>query len=432
VASISKPQLSIFWFRRDLRLEDNVGLFQTLQNSKTVLPIFIFDTNILDELPADDARLTFIHSTLDTINQRLLKHGRSLLVLKGNPIEVWHQLVKEYEVQSVYFNKDYEPYARERDGKVSDFLRDQNISVHSFKDQVIFEENEIVKPNGLPYSIYTPYKNKWLELFQLTDTRPLARPSFSPLFEKEFAFPSLESLGFQKSSIQVHPFSLNIENYATTRDVPSIDGTSYLSPHLRFGTVSPRQIIAQLKPNDATFLSELIWREFFMHILFHHPRVFQHNFKPAYDGIKWINNEDDFAKWCDGKTGYPMVDAGMRQLNQTGYMHNRVRMIAAGFLCKHLLIDWRWGEAYFAEKLLDYDLSANNGNWQWAAGTGCDAAPYFRIFNPLEQQKKFDSDFTYVKKWIPEFGTMKYVAPIVEHTFARKRAIEVYKAGIRQ
>ena len=432
MASISKPQLSIFWFRRDLRLEDNVGLFQTLQNSKTVLPIFIFDTNILDELPADDARLTFIHSTLDTINQRLLKHGRSLLVLKGNPIEVWHQLVKEYEVQSVYFNKDYEPYARERDGKVSDFLRDQNISVHSFKDQVIFEENEIVKPNGLPYSIYTPYKNKWLELFQLTDTRPLARPSFSPLFEKEFAFPSLESLGFQKSSIQVHPFSLNIENYATTRDVPSIDGTSYLSPHLRFGTVSPRQIIAQLKPNDATFLSELIWREFFMHILFHHPRVFQHNFKPAYDGIKWINNEDDFAKWCDGKTGYPMVDAGMRQLNQTGYMHNRVRMIAAGFLCKHLLIDWRWGEAYFAEKLLDYDLSANNGNWQWAAGTGCDAAPYFRIFNPLEQQKKFDSDFTYVKKWIPEFGTMKYVAPIVEHTFARKRAIEVYKAGIRQ
>ncbi len=432
MASISKPQLSIFWFRRDLRLEDNVGLFQALQNCKTVLPIFIFDANILDELAADDARLTFIHSTLDTINQRFLKHGRSLLVLKGNPLDVWNQLVNEYEIQSVYFNKDYEPYARERDGKVSDFLRDQNISVHSFKDQVIFEENEIVKPNGLPYSIYTPYKNKWLELFQLTDTRPLARPSFSPLFEKEFAFPSLESLGFRKSSIQVHPFSLNIENYATTRDVPSIDGTSYLSPHLRFGTVSPRQIIAQLKPNDATFLSELIWREFFMHILFHHPRVVQHNFKPAYDGIKWINNEDDFAKWCDGKTGYPMVDAGMRQLNQTGYMHNRVRMIAAGFLCKHLLIDWRWGEAYFAEKLLDYDLSANNGNWQWAAGTGCDAAPYFRIFNPLEQQKKFDSDFTYVKKWIPEFGTMKYVAPIVEHTFARKRAIEVYKAGIRQ
>ena len=432
MASISKPQLSIFWFRRDLRLEDNVGLFQALQNSKTVLPIFIFDTNILDELPADDARLTFIHSTLDTINQRLLKHGRSLLVLNGNPLDIWHQLVKEYEIQSVYFNKDYEPYARERDGKVSNFLKDQNITVHSFKDQVIFEESEIVKPDGLPYSIYTPYKNKWLELFQLTDTHPLAQPSFLPLFEKEFVFPSLESLGFQKSNIQVHPFALNVENYATTRDVPSLDGTSYLSPHLRFGTVSPRQIIAKLKPCDSTFLSELIWREFFMHILFHHPRVVQHNFKPAYDGIQWINNEEDFAKWCEGKTGYPMVDAGMRQLNETGYMHNRVRMITAGFLCKHLLIDWRWGEAYFAEKLLDYDLSANNGNWQWAAGTGCDAAPYFRIFNPQEQQKKFDKELIHVKKWIPEFGSNSYPSPMIEHSFARKRALEVYKKGIIQ
>ncbi len=428
----NKQQLSIFWFRRDLRLEDNVGLFQALQNSQTVLPIFIFDTAILDELPRDDARVNFIHSTLETINQRLLKYGRSLLVLNGNTLDVWRQLVEEYDIQSVYFNKDYEPYARERDTKVSDFLKIHNIQVHTFKDQVIFEENEITKPDGLPYSIYTPYKNKWLELFKLTDTHPKEKPSFAPLLENNFPFPSLESLGFKKSTIQVHPFTLNVENYATTRDIPSIDGTSYLSPHLRFGTISPRQVIAQLKPSDTVFLSELIWREFFMHILFHHPRVVQHNFKPAYDGIQWINNEEDFTRWREGKTGYLMVDAGMRQLNETGYMHNRVRMITAGFLCKHLLIDWRWGESYFAQKLLDYDLSANNGNWQWAAGTGCDAAPYFRVFNPTEQLKKFDKDLIYIKKWVPEIGTDAYPPPIVEHSFARKRALEVYKAGIAQ
>jgi deoxyribodipyrimidine photo-lyase len=421
--------ISIFWFRRDLRLNDNTALNQALANSKNVLPLFIFDEEILSELPLDDARFTFIHDRLCIIDQKLKEHNSSILCLKGNPIEVWKELLQSYVIKSVYVNKDYEPYARNRDTKIEELLSSNGVEFLSFKDQVIHEEKEVLKKDGTPYTVFTPYKNKWLEIYK--PKSPADSPGYKHFFQKVIPFPSLQELGFKKSSIKVRDYELSqIHIYPEARDFPSIDSTSYLSPHLRFGTVSIRTVISMLKSSDHVFMSELIWREFFMQILFHFPAVVSQNFKPKYDGIKWLNSEDDFKKWCEGKTGYPMVDAGMRQLNETGYMHNRVRMITAGFLCKHLLIDWRLGEAYFAQKLLDYELSSNNGNWQWAAGTGCDAAPYFRIFNPMAQLKKFDEKEIYVKEWIPELGTNAYCDPIVEHKYARNRALETYKKGI--
>jgi deoxyribodipyrimidine photo-lyase len=329
----------------------------------------------------------------------------------------------------VFVNKDYEPYARDRDQAVEKLLRANTIDFLAFKDQVIHQENDVLKKDGTPYTVYTPYKNKWIENYQ--HKKPEALVSNSNFFQNLIPFASLEELGIEKSKIKVQDYNLSqIYKYPEERDFPGVDSTSYLSPHLRFGTVSVRTIISKLTKNDKVFMSELIWREFFMQILFHFPKVVSGNFRSKYDGIEWLNNPEDFKHWCNGTTGYPMVDAGMRQLNKTGYMHNRVRMVTAGFLCKHLLIDWRLGEAYFAKKLLDYELSANNGNWQWAAGTGCDAAPYFRIFNPLEQFKKFDKNQDYVKKWVPEFGTDSYPEPIIEHKFARERALEVYKKGI--
>jgi len=315
---------------------------------------------------------------------------------------------------------------------VKDLLQKQGIELLTYKDQVIFEENEVMKNDGKPYTVFTPYKNKWLDSFSLVDATPACFPSFEHFESSEHPFPSLAEIGFIKSSVKVKDYKLSgLGSYATNRDYPAEDNTSYLGSHLRFGTISIRQIIAALKPSDAVFLSELIWREFFMQILFHFPDVVDHNFKTKYDGIQWRNDKNEFKIWCDGQTGYPLVDAGMRQLNATGYMHNRVRMVTAGFLCKHLLIDWRWGEAYFASKLLDYELSSNNGNWQWAAGTGCDAAPYFRIFNPIEQLKKFDKELKYVKKWIPELSTINYPAPMVDHKMARKRALEAYQKGLK-
>lgn len=423
-------KLSLFWFRRDLRLEDNTALNHALASGHPVLPVFIFDKNILQDLPKDDARLFFIYNTLQSIHGQLKKHGSSLLCLHGEPEEVWKNLCSTYDIDGAYSNKDYEPYARARDQKVKNLLENKGITFHAFKDQVIFEEDEIVKDDGKPYTVFTPFKNKWLHVFQSSLTDGDIQPDFKQLFPAEFAFPTLASLGFTASTIKVKDLDLSqLDQYEKSRNFPAMK-TSHLSPHLRFGTVSIRQVIAELKPGQEIFLSELIWREFFMQILYHFPRVVHENFKTKYNGIQWINDETDFKKWCEGKTGFPMVDAGMRELNATGYMHNRVRMVTAGFLCKHLLIDWRWGEAYFAQKLLDYELSSNNGNWQWAAGTGCDAAPYFRIFNPGEQLKKFDKSLQYVKKWVPEFGTPEYPEPMVDHKTARERALETYKAGI--
>jgi deoxyribodipyrimidine photo-lyase len=417
--------ITLFWFRRDLRLTDNTALIKALENEKNVLPIFIFDENITEELPEDDPRLSFIYDSLNNINSVLNKTGHSVLCLKGNPIQVWKDLINKYEINSVYINKDYEPYARQRDEEVRLLLKDSGIRLEAFKDQVIFEENEILKNDGLPYTIYTPYKNKWLAKFK--PSKKATNLTYTNLYPSNFKFPNITELGFIKSNIKVKEFDLSVvDSYDQARDIPSMDGTSYLSPHLRFGTVSIRQIISSLEGNKDTFLSELIWREFFMQIIYHFPKVINNNFKSKYDAIEWLNNEDDFKKWCDGNTGYPLVDAGMRQLNKTGYMHNRVRMVTAGFLCKHLLINWQWGEAYFASKLLDYDLSANNGNWQWAAGTGCDAAPYFRIFNPSAQLKNFDKHLEYVNKWVPEVLTENYPQPMVDHKAARERCLKYY------
>ncbi len=421
--------ISIFWFRRDLRLEDNTALNKALLNGEPVLPLFIFDEQILSDLPNDDPRVNFIYENLQVMNEKLSSYNTSILCLKGNPIEVWKELVESYSIKSVYVNKDYEPYARDRDQEIEALLGKNGVSFFSCKDQVIHEENEVLKKDSTPYTVFTPYKNKWLELYKQKAPEHLV--SNSNFHQNKIPFPSLDALGIEKSSIKVQEYNLSqIYKYSEIRDFPAVDATSYLSPHLRFGTVSVRTIIAALKSSDEVFMSELIWREFFMQIIFHFPKVVTGNFKSKYDGIEWLNNPEDFANWCNGTTGYPMVDAGMRQLNKTGYMHNRVRMVTAGFLCKHLLIDWRLGEAYFAKKLLDFELSSNNGNWQWAAGTGCDSAPYFRIFNPLSQFEKFDKSKAYVKKWIPEFETDAYPAPIVEHKYARNRALETYKKGL--
>lgn len=424
--------VTFFWFRRDLRLEDNVGLYQALQSGYPVLPVFIFDDAILEHLPKDDARVTFIYESLSKINEKLAEFGSSLLVKKGKTQDVWQQLITEFEVKALFFNKDYEPYAINRDQHITELLAQNGVKVQAFKDQVIFEEAEITKTDGLPYTVYTPYKNKWLEKYKTI--APVAEHDTNVFSENwlasAFEFPSLSAIGFETSSIKVKPHNLTkIANYHETRDFPALDTTSYLSPHLRFGTVSVRKLVNWAARKNDVFLSELIWREFFMQILYHFPKVVQHNFKSAYDGIQWRNDEADFQRWCSGTTGYPMVDAGMRELNATGYMHNRVRMVVASFLCKHLLLPWQWGEAYFAQKLLDYDLSANVGNWQWAAGTGCDAAPYFRVFNPDIQLQKFDAKGHYIRKWIPEFD-LGYGAPMVEHAMARDRAIATYKAGI--
>ena len=424
-------KIGIFWFRRDLRLEDNVALHNALKSGGKILPVFIFDEEIIDNLPKDDARVSFIYQTLHQLDTELKKEGSSLLIKKGNPLKIWESLIAEYNITAVYTNKDYEPYAIKRDQQVEAFLTSNNVDFCSYKDQVIFEKDEVVKNDGLPYTVYTPYKNKWLQKFDADiDTKEFVL-DFSNFYNITGNFPTLKSIGFQESPIKVKPYNLsNLEEYDTIRDFPSQDKTSYLSPYFRFGLVSVRKMVRFALKTNATFLSELIWREFFMQVLFHFPKVVTNNFKQKYDSVPWRNNEEEFKKWCKGETGYPMVDAGMRQLNKTGYMHNRVRMITAGFLCKHLLIDWRWGEAYFAEKLLDYELSANNGNWQWAAGTGCDAAPYFRVFNPEAQLKKFDKDLQYIRKWVEDFDELTYPKPMVEHKLARERAISTYKKAL--
>ena len=423
-------KISIFRFRRDLRLEDNSALLAALKSGYQVLPIFIFDQNILSDLPRQDARLGFIYDLLTDINTSLHEFESGVKCLYGSPLDVWKFLIKTFDVSSVFINKDYEPYARKRDQEITTLLSENGIPLYTFKDQVVFEENEILKADGNPYTIFTPYKNKWLSLFN-SEIFSSETPNFKALYKQTQTLPPLSSMNFKVATIKVKPYDLSsLNEYSKSRDFPSTDNTSYLSPHLRFGSVSVRKIISTLNESDNIFLSELIWREFFMQIIYHFPKVITENFKVKYDSIIWRNNQEEFEKWCVGKTGYPMVDAGMRQLNATGYMHNRVRMVTASFLCKHLLIDWRWGEAYFAEKLLDYELSSNNGNWQWSAGTGCDATPYFRVFNPTSQQQKFDKEGMYVKKWIPELDSLDYVTPIVDHKLARDRALNTYKNGL--
>ena len=436
---MSKKKVSIFWFRRDLRIDDNVGLLAALKEESNVLPIFIFDTDILSKLPKNDARVTFIFDLVQQLRTKLEKeNGTSLAIFKGKPITIFKDLLHTYDIKTVFTNHDYEPYAKERDGEIEQFLHEQGIVFKTFKDQVIFEKSDILKQDGTPYVVYTPYKNKWKENFSpdkhLTDHD--ATHYFHNLIKNtELPNLTLKSLGFVKSNISVQDYVVTpslIDNYENTRNYPAIkDGTSKLGPHLRFGTVSIRKIIKKaISEDNQTFLSELIWREFFMQILWHFPHTKNESFKPKYDRIEWRNNEDEFEKWKNGQTGYALVDAGMRELNATGYMHNRVRMLTASFLCKHLLIDWRWGETYFAEKLLDYEMSSNVGNWQWAAGSGVDAAPYFRIFNPMTQVDKFDKQKEYINKWVPELQELTYPHKMVDHKEARERCLNTYKNAL--
>lgn len=423
----------IYWFRRDLRLEDNTALSHALNTTKKVLPIFIFDDDILNKLPKNDPRVNFIYNQLKKLNNKLTVHHSGIHIFKGNVKQTWEAILEQHPVTEVYFNHDYEPYARKRDKAVFELLQNKGIEINHFKDQVIFEKKEVVKKDGLPYTVFTPFKNKWLERYKNEGLKTNPETNFKNLQNVQQRFPERQKLGIEPSEIEVKDWDTsNIETYEETRNFPSLSSTSYLGPHLRFGTVSIRQLVKAAEKRSDTFLSELIWREFFMQILWNFPTSSETNFKPQYNQIEWRNNEQEFKKWCEGKTGYPIVDAGMRELNQTGYMHNRVRMITASFLVKHLLIDWRWGEAYFAEKLLDYEQSSNVGNWQWAAGTGCDSSPYFRVFNPYEQVKKFDKKHEYIKKWVPEYQELTYPQPMVEHKMARERAIKTYKEGLNK
>ena len=429
--------VNIFWFRRDLRLDDNVGFFEALNSEYPVLPIFIFDTEILDELPKDDARVSFIHHTLQEMRTTLeTDFSSTIAMFNGDPITVHQKILDNYTIKAVYTNHDYEPYATKRDKAIRELLEAHNVSLYTFKDQVIFEKSEVTKDNGEPYVVYTPYMKKWRTIFRTEDLKTYdCRSLFKNLVKtKHSPNLSLSDIGFVPSSQNIKPYNVSttiIKAYEATRNFPSKDATSRLGPHLRFGTVSVRKMMikAMAEDND-TFMKELIWREFFMQILWHFPHTQHKAFKSKYDTIKWRNNKEDFEKWKNGETGYPLVDAGMRQLNKTGFMHNRVRMLVGSFLCKHLLIDWRWGEAYFAEKLHDYEMASNIGNWQWVAGSGVDAAPYFRIFNPTSQITKFDKSLDYIKKWVPDFQELTYPKEMVDHKMARERCLAVYKEAV--
>ena len=433
-----KPDVTIFWFRRDLRLRDNAALYHALKDGSPVVPVFIFDRNILDELEdKNDRRVEFIHLALQDMQQQLLKIDSSLDIRYGNPFDIYKELLKEYNIKKVFTNHDYEPYAKQRDSEILQLLNEHGVSFHTYKDQVIFEKDEVLKDDGKPYTIFTPYSRKWKAALKEYHLKAYPVKKYLANFFKQPGkkIISLEEMGFAPAGL---PFPGKewmgqvIRHYKEQRDIPSVQGTSRLSVHLRFGTISIRELADEAGALNETFLNELIWRDFYHMILWHFPRVVGHAFKPEYDKIRWRNNEKEFDAWCNGITGYPIVDAGMRELNQTGFMHNRVRMIVASFLTKHLLIDWRWGEAYFAKKLLDFDLAANNGGWQWAAGSGCDAAPYFRVFNPYLQTKKFDPELKYVRKWVPEFEELIYPQPIVAHEVARKRCLETYAAALKK
>ncbi|MFD0748672.1 cryptochrome/photolyase family protein [Mucilaginibacter calamicampi] len=434
---MTKEKINIFWFRRDLRLDDNAGLYHALKSEYPVLCLFIFDNEILDKLSdKKDARVGFIYDTIDHLNDELQKHHSSLLVLHNTPARAWEQVLAKYDVKEVYANHDYEPYAKKRDEDIAALLAKHKVAFKTFKDQVIFEKGEVTKDDGKPYTVFTPYSRKWKD--KLNDFYLKSYPTNRYLKNlhqtKALPLPSLKSLGFAKNdqSIPAKTYRNIIEDYAETRDFPALKGTSHIGIHLRFGTVSIRQLVADANSTtEKTWLNELIWREFYMMILHHFPHTINHAFRPEYDRIIWINNEDQFEAWCNGQTGYPLVDAGMRELNATGFMHNRIRMLTASFLSKHLLIDWRWGERYFAEKLLDYEMASNVGGWQWAAGCGTDAAPYFRIFSPDAQTKKFDPDLKYIKKWVPEYADFsKYPKPIIDHAFARERCLKAFKTAL--
>ena len=427
----------IFWFRRDLRLDDNHALFKALKSGYDVLPIFIFDSNITNKLNQNDHRLNYINNVLDGLNKRLSENKKKIYIYKGNPIEIISKLIIKLKIKEIYLNKDYEPYARDRDDKIEKLCVANNVSYNSFKDHVIFEEDQIVKKDGTPYVVYTPYSRKWIEKFQSNqlDSYP-SELNLGGFVDSDKIREVNYLMDFEKNIISPKTYNLNkdlIDKYEETRNFPALDSTSRIGVNLRFGTVSTRKIVkTSSERSNNTFLKELIWREFFIQILWHFPHTTEKSFKDKYERIEWRNDMDEFKLWCDGKTGYPIVDAGMNQLNKTGFMHNRLRMVVGSFLCKHLLIDWRLGEKYFADKLFDYEQASNVGNWQWVAGCGVDAAPYFRIFNPEEQQKKFDKELQFIKKWIPNYDKDNYINKIVDHKFARERCLNTYKKALNK
>jgi deoxyribodipyrimidine photo-lyase len=429
----------LFWHRRDLRIHDNAGLFKALKSGKKIQPVFIFDTAILSTLPMNDQRVIFIHQEVNRLKKAYRDSGSDLLVYTGNPVELIPEIIREHSINHLFTNRDYEPYALERDAAILVKLQEMKVSFSGAKDHVIFEKNEVVKGDGLPYTVFTPYSKKWKE--QLNAFYLSSYPTSKYLNQlharkEESELPSLTQLGFNEHASLHFPESLFREeilaNYQITRDIPSMQGTSRLSLHLRFGTISIRELARLALQTNEKFLNELIWRDFYQMILLHFPHTVNRAFRTEYDRIEWEHNDEHFQAWREGKTGYPLVDAGMRELNSTGHMHNRVRMVVASFLTKHLLLDWRLGERYFAEKLLDFELASNVGGWQWAAGCGCDAAPYFRVFNPTSQQEKFDPEWRYIKKWIPEFGTEHYPPPIIDHKWARERVLDRYKKALKR
>lgn len=431
-----KQSIHIFWFRRDLRLHDNAGFYRALKSGKPVLPLFIFDKTILDKLDdKDDARVTFIYQSLAEMDQELKQSGSSVLIKNASPKEAWTEILEEYEIDTVFTNQDYEPYAKQRDAEITQILANKGSKFCTYKDQVIFDRNEILKTDGTPYTVFTPYSRKWIE--KLNNFYLKAYPVekyLNNLLKIWFGFPSIQSIGFEISTLPIpnKDYKNVIADYAKTRDFPALEGTSRISHHLRFGTVSIRELATAANQSaEKTWLNELIWRDFYAMVLWHFPQTPDHSYKPDFDKIKWRNNEQEFQAWCKGETGYPLVDAGMRQLNTIGWMHNRLRMVTASFLSKDLLIDWRWGEHYFSRKLLDYDMSSNVGGWQWSAGSGTDAAPFFRIFSPAAQTKRFDPKFEYIKKWVPEYlDPQNYPAPIVDHQEARERCLAAFKKAL--
>ena len=430
---------ALCWLRRDLRLHDHHALSEALQAHPHVLPLFIFDTNILEQLPSKkDPRVHFIHTQLSLLHKKLASTNHSLLVLQGKPLPLFQTLLKNHPITAIYANEDYEPYAHTRDNAIKKLCDSHKISFQLYKDQVIFSPDEVTKKNGAPYTIYTAYMKQWKKQYLPAMSQPFpVTPHQAHLLhaKQPLPLPTLSDIGFQPTTIPIPPaqFDTNrIHNYHLQRDTLSPSSTTHLGIHLRFGTISIRKATQVAHQHNETWLNQLIWRNFFMAILAHYPHVVNKAFKPAYDRIQWQHNVKHFHAWCNGHTGFPLVDAGMRELNTTGLMHNRARMVTASFLTKLLRIDWRWGEAYFAEKLLDYELASNNGNWQWAAGTGCDAAPYFRIFNPERQAARFDPQNIYIKKWVPELHTPSYPKPIINYSQARINTIEAYKKALKK
>lgn len=432
-----KQHITIFWFRRDLRLDDNKALYYALKSSQRVLPLFIFDHCIIDKLQPSDHRVEYIFNLLSKIHRQLKSMHSGLLIKIGVPADIFRELICEFQVEAVFCNADHEPYGQQRDQQIRELLEKHNIPMHQSLDHLVMEKNEVLKADGLPYRVFTPYSREWKKVLNNSHLKNYPSGQLSGrFFTGELPdFPSMKQLGFSASGMAMPVEGIReeiIADYDKTRDFPFLDGTSRVGPQLRFGAISIRRLTSLACSLNETYLNELIWREFYAMILWHFPKVAENAFKPEYDRIAWRNDEAEFESWCQGATGYPMVDAGMRQLNKTGFMHNRLRMITASFLCKHLLIDWRWGMSYFDSMLFDYELSSNNGGWQWCAGSGTDAAPYFRIFNPMEQQKKFDPDKLFIKQWIPEFGTEAYPSPVVDHRQARLRCLQVYQLALKQ